>query len=143
MIELEEGKTLDLHSPRYPDYSQNSAYTLWDIRTPDEFIILVTFEDIVMESPWDGFTHLYFGDGAESFSSPSNSCSTWTRLTDGNGQFINKYKTFASTSQSIKIIVSSMNTRMKIAVSLQTVTPRGEQEYCVASKVICCMFMIM
>ena len=139
MIELEEEKTIDLHSTRYLDYSQTNAYTFWDIRAPDEFIVLVTFEDIVMESPWDGFTHLYFGDEAESFSSPSNSCSTWTRLTDGNGQFIIKYKTFASMSQSIKIIVSSMNTRMRIAVSLQTVTPRGEQ---VASKVICCLFMI-
>ena len=67
MIVLEEGNTHNLHSTKYNDYSQSNAYTFWDIRAPGEFIVLVTFEDIVVESPWDGFTHLYFGDKAVMF----------------------------------------------------------------------------
>ena len=116
-------------SPSYAYFTSNNSYTFWDVKAPDDDVISMTFKDIHMESLWDGFTHIYFGDNATDFLlTLSESYSHWTRLTNETGRFEEKYRKFATVSSSAKILMTSWTSRTKFTIISRSLKPRGKNK---------------
>ena len=143
VVALREGTPLQIPLPGYQEYVHKNEYAFWDIRAPHELKILITFDEVDMENTWDGLSHLYFGDEATNFTYIKKSCYPWTRLTDENGIFINKYRQFASASSSVKIIWSSEIKKTTFSISLDTITPIGEYDCIICSFPYTCMYVCM
>ena len=131
-IMLEEGKTLTFQYPEDATNSPNNTYAFWDVQAPDGCLVVsITFQEVDAGSQLNGFTHVYFGDNATDLSIAFESCFPWARLTNENGRFLSKYRKFASTSPSVKLILSSMNTATRTNITFLAMKPEGNyvQEY--------------
>ena len=134
VLDLEEGSTISLRSP----HSSNNAFILWDIRAPQGKMIVVAFHHMEIESSSDDKMFLYYGENAEtlSFSIDSGSCSSWTSLTE-RGEFNNAYSKFVSRSSSVKLILSTLSTRVNFSLSLRPVEYQGIELICLPLNIHC------
>ena len=134
MLGLKEGSTLLLRSPK----STVHAFIFWDIRALQGHIITVSYQHMEILSPWDDKMFLYYGENAEtlSFSIDYGSCSSWTSLTE-RGVFNNAYSKFVSRSSSVKLILSTLSTRVNFSVSLRPVKYQGIELICLPLNMHC------
>ena len=115
-------------SPSFAYPTSKNYFTFWDVKAPDDYIISITFQEIYIDTQWDGFTHIYFGDKTTEFQTGLKSCSPWTRLTNGNGCLEEKYKKFASLSSSAKILMTSWTSRTTFTIIFRSLNPRGKKQ---------------
>ena len=78
-IKLEEGAGMIISSTGNGSHYERNAYMLWEIRSPDNFVISIDCEHFHM-NPDHG--NLFFGDGVDEFSLTETSCHPWTRLSN-------------------------------------------------------------
>ena len=122
---LEEGANITIQYPEDAANSSNNTYAFWDVQAPDGFVVSITFQEVDEGSQLNGFTHVYFGDNVTDLSIAFDSCFPWTRLTNENDRFLSKYRKFASTSSSVKLILSSMNTATRMNITFLAMKPDG------------------
>ena len=126
-IMLEEGANITIQYPEDATInSSNNTYAFWDVQAPDGFVVLISFQEVDEGSQLNGFTHVYFGDNATDLSIAFESCFPWARLTNENGRFLSKYRKFASTSWSVKLILSNVIQATRVNIIMRAMKPEGK-----------------
>ena len=123
---LEEGANTTIQYPEDATNSSNNTYAFWDVQAPDGAVVSITFQEVDAGSQLNGFTHVYIGDNATDLFIAFESCFPWARLTNENGRFLSKYRKFASTSSSVKLILSSMIHATRFNIIMRAMKPEGK-----------------
>ena len=120
MLQKEETTTIE-----YRNFSKN-AYEFWDIQTPPGFVVSVMLEHFDIDGDWDNNMFFSIGDNEDQFSANTNSCRSWTPITE-QGRFHSKYMytNFTSRSSSLRLIFSSFTTKATFSIKLQVQKSTG------------------
>ena len=120
---LNEDENLLIHSPNYPYFCSNNAYSFWAFQVPQRYVIFVDVQHYETEPRWDRYNYMWYGDNADRF---PGEMSSWKNLLNQNGIFRSLYSRFASKSASLKLIFSSWTLGAKFRISLSAVAAQGK-----------------
>ena len=120
MLNKENKTTIEYRNP------SKNAYEFWDIQTPSGFVVSVMFEHFDINGDWDSYMFFAIGDNEDQFSPNTNSCGSWTSITE-QGRFQSKYMftNFTSRSSSLRLIFSTFTTKATFSFTLQVQKCKG------------------
>ena len=120
MLNKENKTTIEYRNP------SKNAYAFWDIQTPSGFVVSVMFEHFEINGDWDNYMFFAIGDNEDQFSASTNSCRSWTPITE-EGRFQSKYMytNFTSRSSSLRLIFSSFTAKAIFSIKLQVQKSKG------------------
>ena len=120
MLDKENKITIEYRNP------SKNAYEFWDIQTPTGFVVSVMFEHFDINGGWDKYLFFSIGNIEDQFSANTNSCRSWTPITE-QGRFQSKYlyTNFTSRSSSLRLIFSSFTTKATFSFTLQVQKCKG------------------
>ena len=120
MLQKEETTTIEYRNP------SKNAYEFWDIQTPLGFVVSVMFEHFEINGDRDNYMFFAIGDNEDQFSANTNSCRSWTLITEqGRLQSKYRYTNFTSRSSSLRLIFSSVTTEPTFSFTLQVQKSKG------------------
>ena len=120
MLQKEETTTIEYRNP------SKNAYEFWDIQTPLGFVVSVMFEHFEINGDWDNYMFFAIGDNEDQFSANTNSCRSWTLITEqGRLQSKYRYRNFTSRSSSLRLIFSGFTTKPTFSFTLQVQKSKG------------------
>ena len=120
MLQKEETTTIEYRNP------SKNAYEFWDIQTPSGFVVSLMFEHFEINGDWDSYMFFAIGDNEDQFSANTNSCRSWTLITEqGRLQSKYRYTNFTSRSSSLRLIFSDFTTKPTFSFMLQVQKSKG------------------
>ena len=110
--------------------SSGNFYNLWDIKVPTGFVVSITLHQYEIISNGDIYTSLFFGDNTSSFSKETDSCFSWTLLTDNHGLLHPEYKKFGSRSSTVTLIFSRADPVHSLGFALRAIKRQQGKRIC-------------
>ena len=111
--------------------SSGNFYNLWDIKVPTGFVVSITFHQYEINQTRENTINasLFFGDSKSRFSTETDSCFSWTLLTDNHGLLKPQYWKFGSRGSSVTLIFSSSVPGHNLVFALRAI--KQEQSKCI------------